>query len=289
MSFCAVNSILAQYPPGIKINPLSCNRWSCPECCEKRRSRLKHEAYRGRPNAFITITVNPAIGNTPDQRARDLKAAWTKVRRKAQKLFGNVRLPFIAVFEETKAGEPHLHILLRLKWIPQAWLSEEMNEHIGAPVVDIRRIRSKAQSAAYVAKYIGKNPEKFAGTKRYWRSLDWFVDPKKEYVDAIGTASSRWFTFGTVEEITKAMGKKLYRYECYEFGSEIEHWLKSTIGEDIQPREGPNGRYGVSQTRNKDFFDEVERLEGRIIRNFTDYPCGVMVRNPIFKGDTGVE
>jgi hypothetical protein len=51
-----------------------------------------------------------------------------------------------------------------------------MQELLDAPIVDIRRIQDRGRAAAYCAKYCGKQPHKFEGTKRFWRSLDWRVD-----------------------------------------------------------------------------------------------------------------
>lgn len=223
--FCADNCILVQYEPGIKINPLSCNRWSCPDCCEKRKSRLRSEAYRGRPNTFITLTVNPEVGENPADRAQKLVNAWRKVRRRAKYLCGNVRVPFIAVFEETEKGEPHLHILSRLKWIPQDWLSDQMKAEIGAPIVDIRRISSRRAASRYVSKYIGKSPEKYAGCKRYWRSLDYLIEPRKERIDPIGERTSQWFERGLTMEIAKRYTRKFYRLEVVATAGPTEFWL----------------------------------------------------------------
>jgi hypothetical protein len=66
--------------------------------------------------------------------------------------------------------------LLRVKWIDQAYISEFMAREIGAPIVDIRRVPNIKAVAAYVAKYTAKQPEGFAGTKRYWRSQDWLIE-----------------------------------------------------------------------------------------------------------------
>jgi len=228
MPFCETNSILAEYPPGIKINPLRCNRWSCPECHPKRQARLKGEAFRGNPNTFITLTVNPEIGTGPDHRARDLVSAWRKVRRRAMKGWGNHKVPFIAVFEETKQGEPHLHILCRTKWIPQDWLSEEMQREIGAPIVDIRRVKGRKQVASYVTKYIGKNPEKFSGCKRYWRSQDYLIEKRKPYSDPMGPPSSRWFEKGLPDYISKKNSYGFYELVTFNENHQVEYWLQRT-------------------------------------------------------------
>lgn len=157
----------------IRAEPLKCKSWSCEYCQPLRRKRLIREASHGEPTTFITLTVNPAVLGSPDERAQALVSAWRHVRKAACARYGYKKIPFIAIFEKTKRGEPHLHILTRLKWLDQKWLSNMMKELIGAPIVDIRRVDKARNVARYVAKYIGKDPMPFDGCKRYWRSLDW--------------------------------------------------------------------------------------------------------------------
>lgn len=229
MAFCESNCILVQYDEGVKINPLKCRRWTCPTCHPTRCARLRSEAYRGVPNTFITLTVNPTLYKDHHERARRLKAAWTRVRRKAIKGWDNKNIPFLAVFEETETGEPHLHILARSKWIPQDWLSKELEAEIGAPIVDIRRIHSRKKAARYVAKYVGKAPEKFQGTKRYWRSLDYMKLPPKEFNDPIGTRHSQWWVQGDVHEVIQRYCHKFYRVEIYDLKDTQEYWLVTEL------------------------------------------------------------
>lgn len=127
---------------------------------------------------FITLTVNPKVGSGPSDRARCLMDAWRRCRRAAIRRFNLKSLSFLAVFERTKKGEPHLHLLCRSGYIPQRWLSEFMQTALNSPIVDIRRIRSKRQAINYVAKYVGKDPHQFEGLKRYWRSQDYVVCPE---------------------------------------------------------------------------------------------------------------
>jgi len=153
--------------------PLRCRCWSCEECRPRRVAQLKALASEGHPNTFLTLTVNPAFGDDPDDRARKLSRAWRLVRQRAMRKYRYKSLPFLAVFERTKADEPHLHILLRVAWLDQRWLSNQMAELMGAPIVDIRRVTSERGAARYIAKYLGKDPHSFDGCKRYWRSQDW--------------------------------------------------------------------------------------------------------------------
>lgn len=157
--------------------PLYCRRWSCADCAPVRRRQVKEQARAGRPTTFITLTAGPGAGESPAAAARTLVASWRRLRRELVEKKGLANPPFIAVFEATKKGRPHLHILTRLPWISQAWLSHRMAALARSPIVDIRQVRNQRQAAAYVAKYLAKDPTRFAGCKRYWCSRDWRLDP----------------------------------------------------------------------------------------------------------------
>lgn len=158
---------------------LRCKRWSCEICRPFNHKTIKRKAREGRPNVFLTLTVKPSRYETPDAAARDLKKAWVNLRRQMRREHGVEGPPFIAVFEETKAGWPHLHILMRCKFIPQEWYSDTMGRLIGAPIVHVRFVPDLGRVAAYVAKYISKAPEAFKGCKRWWRSHDFQLDEEE--------------------------------------------------------------------------------------------------------------
>ena len=162
-----------------------CRAWSCEICQPRRQAQLVAKAKRGLPDTFITLTVNPARCRTPYERARALADAWRKVVKRIKRKYGYKTLPYLCVFEATKKGEPHLHILARCKWIDQAWLSAQMAELIGAPIVDIRRVTTVDSAARYVAKYVGKQPHKFHSCKRYWSTRDYVVVPREVPEDGI--------------------------------------------------------------------------------------------------------
>lgn len=182
--FCREAS-LVKYDTLVTVaTPLYCRSWGCPECQPTRKRQLVALAASGRPTSFITLTVNPASQATARLRARALVDAWRVVVRRAKKKYGYRSIPYLAVFEATKAGEPHLHILARVRWIDQRWLSAQMRKLTGAPIVDIRRVKGKRMIASYVAKYVGKEPGKFGTCKRYWRTKDYQIDfprPREDY------------------------------------------------------------------------------------------------------------
>ena len=153
--------------------PLRCKCWTCPDCAPGRKARLKALARRGHPTTFITLTASPAAGETPHEAAQTLVKAWRRIRRELVEKKGMKNPPFIAVFEKTKKGRPHLHILARVAFVNQKWLSNRMRHLARSPIVDIRRVHNDRQAASYVSKYLAKDPTRFSGCKRYWRSMDW--------------------------------------------------------------------------------------------------------------------
>lgn len=163
------------------VSVLKCKRWSCEICQPMLRWKVMKAATRGRPTAMLTLTCQPDLFDTPDQAARRMVKALASLRKALAREKGIKKLPMIAVFEKHKSGWPHLHILLRTKFISQKWLSEKWESLTGAFIVGITKIPTIHGAAQYVAKYIGKDLASFAGCKRWWRSHDYEVDPEDVY------------------------------------------------------------------------------------------------------------
>lgn len=150
--------------------PLPCRSWNCESCAEMRRAQLMAQAASGEPVRFLTLTVNPEVGSDPEDRMKMLAWAWRTCVKRLRRRYGPQAIEFLAIVEQTKLGEPHLHILLRSPYIPQAYISECMADLINAPIVDIRLIRNQREVVRYVAKYLTKAPHRFGTSKRYWCS-----------------------------------------------------------------------------------------------------------------------
>jgi hypothetical protein len=166
--YCGEGTIVKKSGDGHKIATLRCRSWGCPDCAPRRRRELIALARSGRPNTFITLTVASGIKGEPWELAQRLAKAWRTIVARAKRRYRYERIDYFAVFEATKKGLPHLHILARCAWIDQRWLSEQMNELLGSPIVDIRRIDGEGRSASYIAKYVGKSSHRFGKSKRYW-------------------------------------------------------------------------------------------------------------------------
>lgn len=186
--------------------PLKCRCWSCEECAPERRNRLVHEAQLGQPTVFATLTSRRREDRTPSWAAQELVKCWRTIRRRYKKAHHGQSIPFLAVLEETEKGWPHLHIVARVAWIDQPWLSDQMAELHDSPVVDVRRCRGLKRVAYYIAKYIGKNPHHFEGTKRYWRSKDFLLpDPDDD--------QRRRFAWARWEPINCPMARMVQYFE----------------------------------------------------------------------------
>lgn len=173
---CEWSTIVIVHEDGVNLHTFSCKCWQCEGCFYKRLLQLQHDAKSGLPNTFLTLTSKYTEEKTPDQAAQELVIAWRNIRQRAKREGIAKRIEFIAVFEETDQGWPHLHILMRAPFIPQAWISERMQEYTNSPIMWIRAVESKEHAAWYLAKYFAKGPHKFKGCKRYWMSRGYKVE-----------------------------------------------------------------------------------------------------------------
>ncbi len=154
---------------------LKCRSWGCEHCNPDRQKALRRMARHGEPNMFLTLTHRRSDDFTPAEAARRLVDAWQLVVKRIKRHYAYKRLPFLAVFEAHKSGYPHLHVLLRCKWIDHHVISAWMDELADSPIVDVRRVRTASQAASYITKYVGKAPGLFGSCKRYWTSQDWQI------------------------------------------------------------------------------------------------------------------
>lgn len=134
------------------------------------------EVRSGEPTHFLTLTMDPRIGNSPNHRAKLISAGMVKLIRWCRRETG-AQIEYWAVFEQHKSGEAHLHVALRgWRYIPHKRLKAKWHELTGAQIVDIRKIDDPKKAARYLAKYIAKAAHKFGTSKRYWKSKGWVLN-----------------------------------------------------------------------------------------------------------------
>jgi len=178
-----------------------CKSWMCAECAPFKLRKLRGEIARGQPDMLMTLTSNPAIGETPAERAFLVVASFQKFIKRAARHLKLKRISYFVVIEATKRGEPHLHVAMRCPFIPQRLLAAWWQAYTGAHIVRVERIRSQHAVARYISKYLSKSPVTFRATvsadgeqrsrqtRRYWHSQDWCVvtvDKKQKIAHVAG-------------------------------------------------------------------------------------------------------
>lgn len=171
--YCGEQSAVKRESEGFTAVSLRCRAWTCCDCVDRRKRQLIAQAMSGTPCTFLTLTSRRDASKTPDQAALEISRAWRLVRLRLMRHFRWKKLPFLAVMEATELGWPHLHLLLRSRYIPVKLISKWMDEIIQSPVVWIEKIGNKSRVAGYCAKYCGKCAHKFGTAKRYWQSKDY--------------------------------------------------------------------------------------------------------------------
>lgn len=192
--FCGEHTLKIDIANAAYLHRLRCRRWTCDDCMPARLRQLKRIASSGAPTKFVTLTWDASQPHTPDQAARVLVRAWRNVLQRAKRRGMIDDCQFLAVFESTKAGYPHLHILARMDYLPHRWLSAAMQRYAASPIVDISAVRSTRHAAWYIAKYVSKGPAKWEGCKRYWRSRGYTTDTSQldDGRPLIDATAARW-------------------------------------------------------------------------------------------------
>lgn len=147
--------------------PLYCRKWSCETCGKFQRKRLRRRLIAGEPNCFITLTVNPRLHQDKDTAFRAASLAVNRLMKVLRRRYPHKRIEYALIWERTKKGWPHAHLLLRAPWIHQKLLSRQWERLSGAKIVDVRMVRSNGEAVAYVSKYLTKDPAVPTGYRRY--------------------------------------------------------------------------------------------------------------------------
>lgn len=224
MTYCGEQTLVKDDGRAVQAISLRCRAWTCDHCAPVRKRQLMAQAAKGQPNLLITITHRRQATLTAAEAAARLAHAWRLVRLRAareatrdlrarslpfgpappggwprndlgqcpRQVINNQRkIEFLAVFEQHKSGWPHLHILARAQWLGQTWLSLQLEDLIGSPIVHVTRIQDPGRGAAYACKYASKASHRFGTSKRYWKSGGYQIAPAWRPAQ-IPTIQARW-------------------------------------------------------------------------------------------------
>ena len=101
--------------------------------------------------------------------------AVSKLIKRWRRRFPNDPVEYFLVWERTKAGWPHAHVLLKAPPVPKRWLSQTWRELTGSYIVDLQKVSSAIHAAGYLTKYLAKDPQVPTGARRWRRSAAFFV------------------------------------------------------------------------------------------------------------------
>ena len=136
----------------------------------------------------MTLTCRPSAHQSVESAFVEMSTAVNKLFKRIRRVWPHAEIEYFLVWERTKAGWPHAHLLLRAPYVPQAWLSRHWEELTGARIVDIRRVHTAGQVVSYISKYLSKDPQAPQGMKRFRSSLRFFpsVMPKSDPTGKLG-------------------------------------------------------------------------------------------------------
>lgn len=177
---CGASTLVNHTRSTLKAKTLRCRSWTCDDCRPRRHAQLVAEGIAGRPNRFVTLTLRRDDTADPTAQAKRLSRAWRLICKRVAR-DGGGKVEYLARLELTpKNRTPHLHVLVRSKWIDQRQLSLWAAELLDAPNVWIERIDQAKNVASYIAKYLAKDDTKIGTCKRYWKSKGYDLRPPRE-------------------------------------------------------------------------------------------------------------
>jgi hypothetical protein len=181
----------------------TCGNRCCPRCSFRWRYQVVDAmitalgSITSHSHKLITLTLR----STDEPLRRQISSLRSSFRRLRQHhLWSRLVRCGHCVVEVTRSAEtgrwhPHLHVIARSRYFPQAALADSWEiASKGSRIVDVREVKSSAQVARYLAKYLGKSLE--LQTLRPSQAHQVFA----EYYLAIRRAKLHW-SFGDTPPI----------------------------------------------------------------------------------------
>lgn len=164
-SACGTRSIVlqsAEDPTRYKIACERCHDRFCLPCMQDRarlivanlKAQLPYE-----PTRFITLTLKHNEAPLAEQLTR-LYCAFSSLRRRQfwqDTVAGGIAFLELKLSSADDRWHPHLHVLVRGKYVPQKLLADAWLQITGdSYIVDVRLVKSPDQLYSYLARYVTK-------------------------------------------------------------------------------------------------------------------------------------
>lgn len=172
-----------KYEDGVWVAvPLRCRRWNCPTCARRQKRRFLKSLSETSVDALLTLTCDPKRFRDPTQAFRLMSHQIPNLMKRLRRHFPLAAIDYLVVWEETRRGWPHAHVLMRGPYLPQRLISRLWRELAFSPIVDIRRVHQRREVAAYVGKYLSKQPRVPPGYRRFRSSQTfWAGEPPNRH------------------------------------------------------------------------------------------------------------
>ena len=176
---CGAWALTARNDSAAVALPMRCRRWACPRCGPAMRRRLVHLTAQTGCTRMVTLTAD--VNAFPDafSAARRLAWAFPKLIAAIRKRYPGETFEYLAIWERTRQGFPHLHVALTGPFIPQRWLSSLWASLAASPVVDVRHLGTPGGTGRYLAKYLAKDPDPFLQGRAFRASRGFFPEPMR--------------------------------------------------------------------------------------------------------------
>lgn len=157
-SFCA-----SQHVTGVSTSaksiavwtfPILCDRWECPRCGKIKAKRLRRKVRRSWGNKemrHLMLSCNASAWNI-ETACKEINHSWDVFLKRLRRRWPHIT--FFKALEFTKAGYPHLHILLDT-YIPQHYISRLWKQLFRSPYVFIAQ-RPSISAIRYITNYATK-------------------------------------------------------------------------------------------------------------------------------------
>jgi len=155
------------------------------------RRRLIHLITAAQPSTLMTLTCNPARFSNPEAAVLHMNEAFTLLVKRLRRLYPGECFEYIAIWEWTVAGWPHLHVLMRAPFIPKPIISRHWLALTGAYIVDIGDVWSFGGAAKYLAKHFTKQFYTSFKLRRFRASANFFAEGMRPSQSAPSTWG-RW-------------------------------------------------------------------------------------------------
>jgi hypothetical protein len=195
---------------------INCGSWTCSYCGPRRartaRSAIRGVAERLELRYFLTLTLDPKKLEHPKFAVPHLRLCFNKFREYLRRKYGESPA-YVCVLEFTKAGIPHLHILLD-RYIDQRWISDVWDSLGGGRIVFIKRVTIQKISC-YLSKYLTKELLLSApkGARRITTSRSIKLFPKfNSGIDWVFLQESIWQLLTAHRAATNQRQEDLFRF-----------------------------------------------------------------------------